>query len=191
MYEVELTAKVENIKHTRSKILDLAPDSQLTLDYDDRYFDKNNMLTHEDQEFRLRTKTNLNTGEFKHYLTFKDKAFDQISRSKPEYETIVLDHKNTEEILLHLGYSKTAQYTKHCEVFNLTFQNSDVEIAIVKFDELQDTFIEIETITDSYKNTDTLLKKLYQLLEIIGLTKNNLTEDFYIEMIKEAKRLKS
>ena len=191
MYEVELTLRLKDVAQTRSTILKLNPYAQFKLDYDDRYFDTNNKLADEDQEFRLRTKTNLSSGESKHYLTFKDKPFEKISRSKPEYETPVLDHKNTEEILLHLGYSKTAHYTKHCEIFNLNYMGSAVEIAVVAFDELEDSFIEIETVTDSRDNTDALFKKLYRLLEDLELSKDDLTEDFYIEMIKEAKARKS
>ncbi|MFD2826166.1 class IV adenylate cyclase [Leeuwenhoekiella polynyae] len=186
MYEVELTARLKNYDQTREIIQKLNPISQFQLDYDDRYFDKNNKLTAEDQEFRLRTKTNLDSGESKHYLTFKDKPFDKVTRSKPEYETIVLDHHNSEQILFHLGYTKTAHYTKHCEVFNLNYEGAAVEIALVQFDELQDSFIEIETTTAKHAETDALFEKLYRLLADLELSKDDLTEDFYIEMIKEA-----
>lgn len=190
MYEVELTARLKNYNQTLKNIQKSNPVSQYRLDYDDRYFDKNNSLTEEDQEFRLRTKTNLGSGEAKHYLTFKDKPFDKITRSKPEYETIVLDHHNTEQILFHLGYTKTAHYTKHCEIFNLSFDEVSVEIALVQFDELKDSFIEIETTTANYFETDVLFEKLYHLLSELELSKDDLTEDFYIEMIKEAQAAK-
>ncbi|MEH6656171.1 class IV adenylate cyclase [Leeuwenhoekiella marinoflava] len=190
MYEVELTARLKNHDQTRKAILKLSLDSQYRLDYDDRYFDKDNTLTEEDQEFRLRTKTNLDSGEAKHYLTFKDKPFEKVTRSKPEYESIVLDHHNTEQILLHLGYIKTAHYTKHCEIFNLNYNEASVEIALVQFDELEDSFIEIETSTANHSETDALFEKLYRLLAELELSKDDLTEDFYIEMIKEAQSAK-
>ena len=103
MYEVELTARLKDYEQTRTQIQKLNIDSHYKLDYDDRYYDINAKLTQEDQEFRLRTKTNLDTAEAKHYLTFKDKPFEQVTRSKPEYETLVLDHYNTEQILFKLG----------------------------------------------------------------------------------------
>ena len=186
MYEVELTARLKNYDQTRKCILKLDPDTTYRLDYDDRYFDKENSLTEENQEFRLRTKTNLDTAEANHYLTFKDKPFDKVTRSKPEYETLVSDHYNTEQILFKLGYQKSAHYTKHCEIFNLNYEGAAVEIALVQFDELQDSFIEIETITADFSETDGLFTKLYNLLADLKLSKNDLTEDFYIEMIQEA-----
>lgn len=187
MYEVELTARLVDYAQTRLEIEKLTFQSYLRLDYDDRYFDKDNTLTSKDQEFRLRTKTNLKTGEARHYLTFKDSAFEKLTRSKPEFETLVTDHPNTEQILFKLGYVKTAHYTKHCEIFNLNFKNTEIEIALVRFDELQDSFIEIETQTDQKDQTDELFGILYELLEKLNISKSQLTEDFYIEMIKEAK----
>ena len=188
MYEVELTARLKDYEQTRAQIQKLNIDSHYKLDYDDRYYDKNGELTEEDQEFRLRTKTNLDTAETKHYLTFKDKPFEQVTRSKPEYETLVLDHYNTEQILFKLGYQKSAHYTKHCEIFNLKYLEASVEIALVQFDELKDSFIEIETNTNEESHTDALFEKLYALMEKIGVSKSQLTKDFYIEMIKAAKK---
>lgn len=186
MFEVELTARLKNYTETRAQILALPIDSHYKLDYDDRYYDINGTLTQGDQEFRLRTKTNLDSGEAKHYLTFKDKAFEQVTRSKPEYETLVSDHYNTEQILFKLGYQKSAHYTKHCEIFNLKYRNASIEIALVQFDELADAFIEIETNTLDKAETDALFEKLYKLLEEIGLSKDQLTKEFYIDMIKAA-----
>ncbi len=190
MYEVELTARLKDYQETRDQISRLPIDSQMRLDYDDRYYDKNNQLTAEDQEFRLRTKTNLDTGEASHYLTFKDTAFEKLTRSKPEYETIVLDHHNTEQILFKLGYSKTAHYTKHCEIFNLSYQETAIEIALVRFAELKDSFIEIETQTDHESETHALFEILYSLLAKLQISKSQLTEDFYIEMIQQSKSKK-
>ena len=186
MFEVELTARLKNYTETRAQILALAIDSHYKLDYDDRYYDIDDTLTQGDQEFRLRTKTNRDSGEAKHYLTFKDKAFEQVTRSKPEYETLVSDHYNTEQILFKLGYQKSAHYTKHCEIFNLKYHNASIEIALVQFDKLADTFIEIETNTLDKAETDALFEKLYKLLEEIGLSKDQLTKEFYIDMIKAA-----
>ena len=191
MYEVELTARLKNYQETRNQILQLNIESQKRLDYDDRYYDQNNLLTEADQEFRLRTKTNLDTCEAAHYLTFKDTAFEKLTRSKPEYETLVTDHSNTEQILFKLGYKKTAHYTKHCEIFNLHYKEIDIEIALVRFDELEDSFIEIETQTAQKAKTDALFDILYSLLAELQISKAQLTEDFYIEMIKEAKAGKS
>lgn len=191
MYEVELTARLKSYNETRNQILNLKIDSQMRLDYDDRYYDKNNQLTAADLEFRLRTKTNLDTGEARHYLTFKDTAFDKLTRSKPEYETLVTDHSNTEQILFKLGYVTTAHYAKHCEIFNLRYHEIAVEIAMVRFDELEDSFIEIETQTAQKSNTDGLFEVLYNLLAELQISKDQLTEDFYIEMIKEAKAKKA
>lgn len=187
MYEVELTARLKNYQETRNQILKLKIDSQMRLNYDDRYYDKNNQLTVQDQEFRLRTKTNIDTGEARHYLTFKDTAFEKRTRSKPEYETLVTDHGNTEQILFKLGYVKTAHYAKHCEIFNLYYQEIAVEIALVRFDELEDSFIEIETQTPEKSKTDSLFEILYSLLAQLQISKEQLTEDFYIKMIKEAR----
>lgn len=70
MYEVELTARLKNYDRTREIIQKLNLISQYRLDYDDRYFDKNNTLTSEDQEFRLRTKTNLESWQKVHKVLY-------------------------------------------------------------------------------------------------------------------------
>ena len=82
-------------------------------------------------------------------------------------------------------------YAKHCEIFNLHYQQIAVEIAMVRFDELEDSFIEIETQTAQKSNTDGLFEVLYKLLAELQISKDQLTEDFYIEMIKEAKAKKA
>ena len=87
-----------------------------------------------------------------------------------------------------MGYQKSAHYTKHCEIFNLTYLEASVEIALVQFDELKDSFIEIETNTNIESHTNALFEKLYDLMENIGVSKSQLTKDFYIEMIKAAQR---
>ena len=53
---------------------------------------------------------------------------------------------------------------------------------------LKDSFIEIETNTNVESHTDALFEKLYALMEKIGVSKSQLTKDFYIEMIKAAKK---
>ena len=185
MYEVELKAKLNNYEFTKAELLKQKPISTYPVDYYDRYYDLNNALNSTEKELRLRTKTTIDTAEPRHVLTFKESPFDVESKSKPEFETEVLDSEATETILNQLGYTKTLSYTKHCEIFKFIYEGLQVEVALVRLDKLKDAFLEIETLTPYQEKTDTLFKLLYDFLEGIKIKKDQLTTSYYVDLIKE------
>ncbi|MGB5941549.1 MAG: class IV adenylate cyclase [Leeuwenhoekiella sp.] len=185
MHEVELKAILKNPEQTKQRLLARDPVSFSQLKYEDFYFDRDNSLDKEEKELRLRIKTNLGSGVSKTLLTFKDSPFDAKSKSKPEFETSVEDFKNTREILLRLGYSVTASYTKNCEIFNFDYHGCEMEVALVTINGLENTYLEIETLTEDKQDIDRLFKLLHGFLSRIGITEADLTSAYYVDALRK------
>ena len=185
MFEVELKAIVRNKSATIEQIEELCDETGLKLVYDDVYLDKENTLTVADKELRLRNKTNRDSGESRFFLTFKDSPFDEKSKSKPEFETEITDFNTAIAIFKKLGYSISMRYTKECLIYNLTYRDIKLEVSIVELPELKNTFIEVETQTETEKDTKLLFKILHEFLNQIGISQADLTSQYYVDAIKE------
>ncbi|WP_416440716.1 class IV adenylate cyclase [Leeuwenhoekiella sp. A16] len=185
MFEVELKAIVRNRSATITQIENLCNETALNLVYDDVYLDKENTLTTVDKELRLRNKTNRDSGESRFFLTFKDSPFDEKSKSKPEFETEIADFNTGIAIFQKLGYSISMRYTKECLIYNLTYQDIKLEVSIVKLPELENTFIEVETQTETEKDIKSRFKILHEFLNQIGIAQIDITSQYYVDAIKE------
>ncbi|MFA6065084.1 MAG: class IV adenylate cyclase [archaeon] len=114
-----------------------------------------------------------------------DKYFYAIKTAKPkkdgfweEYETTITDPKLFESMLIAMGLDKIIQVEK--KRVSLKYENITANIDAFKN---RGAFIEIELITDK-KEDD----KLIQIMEKIGISKNNVINIGYISLfLKEEK----
>lgn len=185
MLEVELTAVLNHPEQVFKKLQEYSIYS--THRYFDRYYDQENKLKERDQELRIRTKENLETGEQKNVFTLKDARFDEKSRSKPEYETIIEDPEQNANILEKLGFRQKIAYTKYCRFFSFRYSEKDIEISYVTFDEIPETFIEIETLANDHNETEEAFKVVYKILEELEIPESDLTTLTYQKRIKNAR----
>ncbi|MEH6406167.1 MAG: class IV adenylate cyclase [Leeuwenhoekiella sp.] len=186
MFEVELKALVHNKTETIKRLESLSGNSLDKVRYDDIYFDKEDNLKKADKELRIREKTNLVTQEKVCKLTFKDAPFDQKSKSKPEFETEITDFNTGIAIFQKLGYVISTQYTKNCLLCDLIYKHQKIEIAVVEISMLKDTFIEVEIQTENQQETAKLFIILYSFLEEIGISKDEVTNEYYVDAIKNS-----
>ncbi|WP_405326992.1 hypothetical protein [Leeuwenhoekiella sp. LLG6367-2.1] len=187
MYEVELKVKLEDYYLTRKNILKIQPTSTILYEYFDRYYDLNDTLTRSEQELRLRTKTNLLTSQESHFLTFKDSPFDLYSKSKPEFESEIIEPIAIDSLLKKLNYTESLSYKKNCEVFNVVFEDNELEVSLVKIRGLKDSFLEVETLSETLSNTLNLLKMLHRYLTEIKLSESQICTTYYVDMLKEVR----
>jgi adenylate cyclase class 2 len=187
MYEVELTAIVKNKAQVLKKLAEHASKPPHEVIYDDLYFDKKNELKERDSELRIRRKSFPQSGKTTNWLTLKEAPFDQKTRSKPEFETEIADFESAEAIFTGLGYTLDIRYTKNCMFYNATYKNVALEISVVELAELTETFIEIETQTEEFNQTEALFKVLYDFLEALGMSETDLTTMQYQNAVRESR----
>ena len=186
MFEVELTAEVNNPVEVYKKLQEFSDFQRLK--YFDRYFDKENDLEHKEQELRVRIKENQNTGELKSVLTLKDSPFDKKTRSKPEYEPVVEEPEQAVVLLDKLGFRQKISYNKYCDFFAFRYSGRDIEVSYVTFDEIPETFIEIETLVNEESQTPEAFKVVYELLEKLNVPQADLTTLMYQTRIHTARK---
>lgn len=187
MYEVELTAIVKNKAEVLKKLAKYAEKPAFEVIYDDLYFDKNSELNQQDSELRIRRKSFPQSGKTTNWLTLKKAPFDQKTRSKPEFETEIADFESAEAIFKGLGYTLDSRYTKNCMFYYATYKNIALEISVVELPELTGTFIEIETQTEEFNQTETHFKVLYDFLKALGMSETDLTTMQYQDAVRESR----
>lgn len=184
MFEVELKAIIKDKVLFEQNLQTLSPSAAIIVTYQDVYFDSNNSLGKKEKELRLRKKSYAN-GREQLILTYKEAPFDKASRSKSEFETQVSDYENTQVIFQKLGYLQTILYTKNCVLYNITYKNTAIEIAVVKIDKLKECYLEIESQISEEEQIPATFSILHQCLEVLGIKPEDLTRKYYIEALRE------
>lgn len=186
MYEIELKAHVTDREKTIEKLNSFAEFSG-NLERHDTYWTKNvngKLIT-------ARIRHEIENGNEIFLLTYKRKqlitgANGETSEVNDENET-ALENRCALEILLEdLGFEITTKKDKIIKVwkFATEFGNATLELATVL--PLGD-FLEIEILSE--KNDSELTAKiqaeLYKILEKSGISKNQIENRYYSDMIKE------
>lgn len=181
-YEIEIKAYVFDLDTLLININKHQILSKKKALYFDKYFDICNKFKNEEKELRLRLIKSDNKKEC--ILTYKSSQFDEETKSKQEYETIISDLKQTEKILNALGYKENISFTKECQLFEILYNEEVINIAIVKIPELTSIFIEVEIlkpIKDNYIQSINLLK---HFLQELGIMEKDFTNKYYTEMLE-------
>lgn len=105
MIEVEIKLRIKNKSQIKEKLIELGFLEYETLTETDTYFDtKNGNIRLSDQALRIRETINHTTKTSSVTLNFKGKKLDNISVTRPEFETTVSNGESMFEILKSLGY---------------------------------------------------------------------------------------
>lgn len=185
MFEVELKAKIKKREEVLILLNKLNPIKTEEVEYFDTYFDtsKKDFLKSE-KELRVRKISNGNTRVM---LTYKNEPFDEISKSKPEYEVLVDNHKNIITILNFLGYKREIQFSKKCLNISLTFNGQSILASLVNVPELGLDFIEVETLVKNLNSTEDAMKNLFALFRYLKIEKSAMTSQYYTDLVRETR----
>ncbi|BCK57097.1 class IV adenylate cyclase [Nocardia wallacei] len=183
MIEAEYKARLSNPEAVRAKLQERTGSE--TVSYRDVYFDCDGKLGGDGREFRLRTISG--EDETRHLLTYKDPAVDSETGSKPEFETVVGEREQTEEIIARLGYTPVIELTKRCENFRFVSHGHELLATFVTVPEIDGTFLELEA-QAAEKNVDAVLRDLRAVLAELGVSEEELTTELYTDAVAEARK---
>jgi adenylate cyclase class 2 len=181
--EAELKARVRDVPALLAALDERAKPEKAT--YRDRYFDSaDGAFTAAGHELRIRT-VETDRG-VRNVLTFKQPSIDAASGSKPEYETTVGDADAAESIVLGLGYRPMIAFSKHCSNYRWQQGGRDLLATVVTVPEIEGTFVELETITETESDLSAALEVVRTTLAELGITNDDLTTELYTDAVAAA-----
>lgn len=186
MYEVELKANITAIESDVLKRLrehSSGPSEREV--YFDKYFDTpNGDFSKQDRELRLRSVSCMDGRASRSVLTCKDPPFDESSKSKVEYETLVGDPSAMETILTTLGFVEQLAFEKRCEHFKVGHDGYDVVASVVTLPDISGVFLEVEIQVAALEQTAAAKGSLVTLLRLLGVSETNVTAEYYTDLVR-------
>lgn len=181
--EAELKARVRDADHMHAVLRGWA-DEQLAT-YVDTYFDTpGGTLAAEDRELRVRE---VRTAEgTRSVLTYKGKAVDSASGSKPETETTIGDAAALREVLVALGFVVDIAFEKRCSNYRFERDNRPMLATVVQVPEVDGTFVEVETIVDE-PDLSPALAAVRAVLADLGIDPEDQTTETYTDAVKASR----
>lgn len=184
MIEAELKARVRDPGQLQKRLSDLATGESCT--YRDTYYDwPDGHLSAGGREVRLRLV--VAEGWQQSLFTYKEPAIDSDSGSKPEHETEVSNPTAIDAMLRTLGLVPMLAFEKHCMNYHFATAGRDMLATVVQVPELDDTFIEVETMTDE-AGTRAALDDVRAVLQRLGITKDDLTTEQYTDAVLRSRQ---
>ncbi|MCD5425283.1 MAG: class IV adenylate cyclase [Methanosarcinaceae archaeon] len=169
MIEVEIKAKISDANEIRKIITKLgAAFKSKEIESDVYYNAPHKDFAETDEALRIRTSSDIS-------MTYKGPKIDSVSKSREEIYIILNDAKNADLMLKALGFKETATVRKMREIYTI----DEITISIDAVDGIGE-FIEIEILSDDYQNS---LDKVFGMLELLGLKRENTIRESYLELV--------
>lgn len=150
--------------------------------YQDTYFDAaDGSLMRDDRELRVRTVHG--TDSTRSVLTYKGARLD-ASGSKPEHETAVDDPDAMRAVLLGLGYVVAIAFEKRCRNYEFNAAGRRMLATLVRVRELDETFVEVETMVDDEAELSRALDDVRGVLAELGIADSDLTSELYTDAVR-------
>ncbi|MGQ0778635.1 MAG: class IV adenylate cyclase [Pseudonocardiales bacterium] len=179
--EAELKARVHDPDRVRGLLCQRA--IQQNSVYYDVYFDTpGRTLTRDGRELRVREVRTDDTAA-QTLLTYKDAPVHAASESKPETETTVGDADALRAVLAALGFEVLISFEKRCVNYRFTAAGRPLLASLVSVPELEETFLEIETIVDTDAEVDPALETIRQVFSALGIDRHDETIEAYTEVV--------
>lgn len=186
LIEAELKARVADPRSVRA-LLRAAAGKPEVARYEDTYFDRDNELTAGGRELRVRTI--ITDVAARTLLTYKGPVLDQATGSKSETETVVEDRPSAEAILNGLGFMPRIEFVKNCENYRLTtLVGRSVLATLVTVAELDETFLEVETMVPDETEMRAALDDLRTMLLDLEIGPGSLTTELYTDAVAARRR---
>ncbi|MFI5763992.1 class IV adenylate cyclase [Streptomyces sp. NPDC051563] len=181
MIEAEIKVRVPD-REALVQLLDELTEARAEI-YKDTYYDTaGRELEAWDAEVRVRSVESAG-GTKRTVLTYKSAAVDAGSGSKPEHETAVSDPDAVHEVVRGLGYEPVIAFTKHCLNYSVTVRGREMLATVVRVPEIDGTFIEVETMTDTEGLTGALAD-VRAFLAGLGIGEGDLTRELYTDAVR-------
>ena len=119
-------------------------------------------------------------------LTYKEPTADAASGSKPEHETKVADAAVADEILRAIGLKHLVAFEKHCANYRFTAKGRDMLATMVTVQEIDGTFIELETLAGE-DELAAALGDVRAVLGELGIAEDDLTTEQYTDAVMRAR----
>ncbi|MFE5327192.1 class IV adenylate cyclase [Embleya sp. NPDC056575] len=179
MIEAELKAHVRDPEHVLDALEKLAVGRAEV--YQDIYYDDaQRTLTTEGRELRIRTVHGVETVSM---MTYKGARVDEESGSKPEHETRIDDARAAHALLRGLGYTPMIQFEKRCRNYDFHHAGRRLLATLVRVPELDETFIEVESLVESDDQVAEALAVVREVLKGLGISHDALTTELYTETV--------
>ncbi|MCR5508280.1 MAG: class IV adenylate cyclase [Lachnospiraceae bacterium] len=146
----------------------------------DIYFDNAaGNIRKNDTALRIRTVEYPDSGLSEAYLTFKGNRCDNVSMTRPEYESSIDRPEEVRHILKSLGYEPV----KPVVIKERTiYIKGSISACLDRVEGLGD-FLELEIITDT-NTKDAALAQLWDELEVLGYDRADTTTVSYLSMLQ-------
>ena len=186
MIEAEIKYVVRASVNLKQNLDHFARPSILT--YDDAYFDHSRLnLTASDAELRVRLITD-EADNTKTILTYKGGIVDEQTKSKTEFEVgIDAPAEDMRALLSAMGFYQFVRFVKHCQRYEFTFAGRHIAATIVNVDEIQRTYLEVESLLRDAAALPDGLTILQNLASHLGLSDADRTTEAYSEMVLVAR----
>lgn len=181
MIECEIKLKINNPDEIKQKLLSLNFIECENLTETDTYFDTTNGdIRSNDQALRIRKTINHTLGLSLCQINYKGKKLDDITMSRPEYETEVSDADSMTKILNCLGYYPvTPIVIKNRTTLRLLHLNACID----SVNGLGD-FLELEAIVSTEHEKEEELKRISDILSKLGYSMADTTTTSYLSALQ-------
>ena len=194
MIEVEIKVKISDPNLIRKKFEDLGGIYKLSLHHEDTYFNMPKGLRdfkQTDEALRLRKSIEFNrdkkitTQKTNYFITYKGKKFDKTTKTREEIEIKLNKVEDMKNLLKLLGFREVFTVVKERELYDFKFKDTRIEALIDYIPILEQHFVEVELLTESYEDVKKSKKILFQFLGNFGIRKEESIRKSYLELIAE------
>jgi adenylate cyclase, class 2 len=178
MREIEVKAKIKNIKIIKKKLIKLGCVLSGSIIQEDKIFIHKSI----NYPFKKKDKVvlRIRKSNSRHILTLKKNKTNELDCI--EKETCVDKPKEMQEILVYMGYRIVATVKKRRQ----KCKYKDINICVDNVNSLG-KFIELEKITENKSNGKKIQEELFDFLKLLGIKKEERVFKGYDTMISEKK----
>ncbi|MBY9008928.1 MAG: class IV adenylate cyclase [Candidatus Lokiarchaeota archaeon] len=194
MIEVEIKVKISDPNLIRKKFEDFNGLYKLSLHHEDIYFNMPIGLRdfkQTDEALRLRKSIEYNrhekgmTQKSNYFITYKGKKIDITTKTREEIEVKIDEVEEMNKIFKLLGFREVFTIIKERELYGFKFKGTSIEALIDYIPILDQHFMEVELIAESYDEADKKREILFQFLENFGIKKQESVRLSYLELVAD------
>ena len=181
MIEVEIKLPIRTREAVEAVLQALGFTPSACFCEEDIYFDNaSGQIRKNGEALRVRTITDLQTGQNETVITFKGKKLDAVSMSRKELETGVADGEVCMQLLEALGFQAVRPKVKK------TRQEYKRERMTACVDEVQDLgiFLELEMVISEEESREDALQEIDRVLQKLGYNLNDTMRTSYLSMLQ-------
>lgn len=176
MIEVEVKLSLADPEQLKKRLKELEFTQGKYVQENDIYYNSPaHDLFQSDEALRIRSVTDLLTGEKSEVLTYKGAKLDLVSMTRKELETVIADADTMDRILWSLGYTLKYPVKKQRQYYH----KNEITVCLDLVENLG-AFAEIEILTETEKERLAALEQIGALLTELGCKTEQTTRKSYL-----------